>query len=104
MQAVFVFGVFGALCPCAFGLNPALEINQYAHRAWTVRDGDFKGSIYAIAQMPDGYLWLGTEFGLAQFDGVKSRNWRPPDGEHLPGRARAQSAGRARRPALDWNR
>ena len=75
----------GALCPCAFALNPALDINQYAHQAWTVRDGFFRGSIYAIAQMPDGYLWLGTDFGLERFDGVRSVPWRPPNGEQLPG-------------------
>jgi hypothetical protein len=28
----------------AFALNPSLDINQYAHTAWTVRDGFFKGS------------------------------------------------------------
>jgi signal transduction histidine kinase/ligand-binding sensor domain-containing protein len=75
----------GALCPCAFGLNPALDIDQYAHQPWTVREGSFKGSIYAIAQMPDGYLWLGTEFGLERFDGVRSVPWQPPRGDHLPG-------------------
>jgi len=79
-----------ALCPYAFGMNPALDINQYAHKAWTVRDGFLKGSIYAIAQMPDGYLWLGTEFGLERFDGVRSVPWQPPNGEHLPdGRIRS---------------
>ena len=34
-----------ACCPCAFALNPSLDINQYAHTAWTVRDGFFKGTI-----------------------------------------------------------
>jgi signal transduction histidine kinase/ligand-binding sensor domain-containing protein len=75
----------GVLCRCAFGLNPALDINQYAHKAWTVGEGFFNGSVYAIAQMPDGYLWMGTEFGLARFDGVRSLEWQPPNGEHLPG-------------------
>jgi signal transduction histidine kinase/ligand-binding sensor domain-containing protein len=75
----------GAFCPYAFGLNPALDINQYAHNAWTVREGFLKGSVYAIAQMPDGYLWLGTESGLERFDGVRSVLWQPPNGEHLPG-------------------
>jgi len=85
----------GALCPCAFGLNPALDINQYAHKAWTVRESFFKGSIYAIAQTPDGYLWIGTEFGLLRFDAVRSVAWQPPNGEHLPGgRIRSLLAGR----------
>src|SRR5580658_4732183 len=74
-----------ACCPCAFSLNPSLDINQYAHKAWTVREGFFKGSINAIAQTPDGYLWLGTELGLLRFDGVRSVPWQPPAGEHLPG-------------------
>ena len=78
-QAAVVLSVLAALCPCAFALNPSLDINQYAHKAWTVREGFFKGAIYAIAQTPDGYLWLGTEFGLVRFDGVRSVPWQPPD-------------------------
>jgi ligand-binding sensor domain-containing protein/signal transduction histidine kinase len=73
-----------ACCSCASALNPSLDINQYAHTAWTVRDGFFKGVITSIAQTPDGYLWLGTEFGLLRFDGVRSAAWQPPEGEHLP--------------------
>ena len=73
-----------ACCPCAFALNPSLDINQYAHTAWTIRDGFFKGVISSIVQTPDGYLWLGTEFGLLRFDGVRSIPWQPPAGEHLP--------------------
>ena len=71
-------------CPCAFALNPSLDINQYAHKAWTVREGFFKGTITSIAQTPDGYLWLGTDFGLLRFDGVRSVPWQPPAGEQLP--------------------
>ena len=74
-----------ALCRCAFALNPSLDINQYAHNAWTIRDDFFKGVIMSIAQTPDGYLWLGTEFGLLRFDGVRSVPWQPPADEHLPG-------------------
>src|SRR5208283_4171567 len=29
-------------------------------------------------------MWLGTEFGLVQFDGVHAVPWQPPDGEQLP--------------------
>ena len=73
-----------AYCPCASALNPSLDINQYAHNTWTVRDGFFKGTLYAIAQTPDGYLWLGTEFGLLRFDGVRNVPWQPPKGQRLP--------------------
>jgi signal transduction histidine kinase/ligand-binding sensor domain-containing protein len=64
-------------------LDPSLEISQYAHTAWTVRDGFALGNVYAMAQTPDGYLWLGGEFGLVRFDGVRSVPWQPPAGQHL---------------------
>ena len=69
---------------CAFALNPAFEVSQYAHKSWTAADGFFKGTITAIAQTPDGYLWLGTDFGLLRFDGVRFVPWTPPAGEQLP--------------------
>ncbi len=71
-------------CPCAFALNLALDISQYAHTAWKIRDGFTKGAIRSIAQTPDGYLWLGTEFGLLRFDGVRNVPWQPLPGQHLP--------------------
>jgi ligand-binding sensor domain-containing protein len=71
-------------CRCAYALNPSLDVSQYAHTAWAIRDGFFKGSIYSIAQTPDGYLWLGSANGLARFDGVRSVPWQPPAGERLP--------------------
>lgn len=73
-----------AWCPSAFALNPALDVSQYAHTAWKIRDGFFKGTPVALAQTPDGYLWLGTEFGLLRFDGVRYVTWEPPAGQYLP--------------------
>jgi signal transduction histidine kinase/ligand-binding sensor domain-containing protein len=68
---------------CVFALNPALDVSQYAHTSWKIRDGFTKGMIHSIAQTPDGYLWLGTEFGLMRFDGVKNVAWQPPH-QRLP--------------------
>src|ERR1700730_5331482 len=77
--------VCGALLlPCAFALNPALEVSLYAHTAWKIRDGFSKGAINSIAQTRDGYLWLGTELGLLRFDGVRSLPWQPPQNQRLP--------------------
>lgn len=71
-------------CACAFALDPSLDVSQYAHTSWRVRDGFVKGAILSIAQTPDGYLWLGTDFGLVRFDGVRAVPWQPPTGEQLP--------------------
>ena len=73
-----------ACCSLAFALDPTLDVSQYAHTAWKIREGFFKGRIFSIAQTPDGYLWLGTEFGLLRFDGVRSVPWTAPAGESLP--------------------
>src|SRR5271166_3902313 len=64
-------------------LDPSLEVSQYAHTTWSVRDGFSLGAIFAMAQTPDGYLWLGSENGLFRFDGVRSIPLQPPAGQHL---------------------
>jgi len=53
------------------GLDPSKLITQYVHDIWTVQNGLPQNSVLAIAQTPDGYLWFGTENGLARFDGVR---------------------------------
>jgi signal transduction histidine kinase/ligand-binding sensor domain-containing protein len=83
-QGIALAGVLLTWCPCVCALDPSLDVSQYAHTAWKIRDGFTKGSINAIAQTPDGYLWLGTEFGLLRFDGVRAVPWQPPADQHLP--------------------
>jgi len=40
-------------------------------RVWTNENGLPQGSVPAITQTPDGYLWFGTEEGLVRFDGTR---------------------------------
>jgi len=68
----------------AFALNPALDVNQYAHTAWTIGQGLLSSRSSSIAQTPDGYLWLGTESDLLRFDGVRTVRWQPHGDERLP--------------------
>jgi signal transduction histidine kinase/ligand-binding sensor domain-containing protein len=83
-QVSMAAGALLACCGIASALDPSLAISQYAHTAWTIRDGFFKGQIHTITQTQDGYLWLGTEFGVIRFDGVKAVPWQPPTGQKLP--------------------
>jgi signal transduction histidine kinase/ligand-binding sensor domain-containing protein len=65
-------GLFAALLVAnsAHALDPARNIAQYHHTAWAYRDG-MPPNIHAIAQTPDGFLWLGSAAGLFRFDGVR---------------------------------
>ena len=72
-------GLFVCLaCTSAWALNPSLDISQYAHTAWKVRDGFVNGDIHSIAQTPDGYLWIGTTTGLFLFDGIRAVPFQVP--------------------------
>lgn len=42
---------------------------QTSHRFWTSENGLPQNTVHAILQTRDGFLWVGTEKGLARFDG-----------------------------------
>jgi ligand-binding sensor domain-containing protein len=87
--------MLSAWAPCALALDPALEVRQYSHTSWKIRDGFSKGSITSFAQGRDGYLWLGTELGLLRFDGMRAIPWQLPAGVSVPDhRVRALHAAR----------
>jgi signal transduction histidine kinase/ligand-binding sensor domain-containing protein len=55
----------------ASALEPDKALNQFPRRAWQVENGLPQNTAQALAQTPDGYLWVGTFEGLARFDGVR---------------------------------
>jgi signal transduction histidine kinase len=46
-------------------------VTQSIHRIWNQEDGLPQDTVRALAQTPDGYLWIGTDEGLARFDGYE---------------------------------
>jgi len=68
----------------AKALDPQKLISQFTHASWTAKDG-VPGPVRAIAQTPDGYLWLGTEAGLYRFDGLHFVAWELGSGEQILG-------------------
>src|SRR5262249_50060953 len=67
-----VLFVIVLLFPCiSFALDPTKAITQYVHDVWLEDQGLPQSSVDGIVQTPDGYLWIGTQQGLARFDGVR---------------------------------
>lgn len=54
-----------------FALNPAKALTQYSITVWSQQNGLPQDTIRAITQTADGFLWLGTDEGLARFDGYE---------------------------------
>jgi signal transduction histidine kinase/ligand-binding sensor domain-containing protein len=74
MHHRLLIAVLGAaLFPLCAGasLNPAMVMGQYVQHTWGVDAGLPDGGVKALAETGDGYLWIGTEGGLARFDGTR---------------------------------
>jgi signal transduction histidine kinase/ligand-binding sensor domain-containing protein len=67
--------VVGLLIGCGasqlLAAGPPSILSEYSLASWGVKDGLTSAVISAIAQDPDGYLWLGTDAGLVRFDGSR---------------------------------
>jgi signal transduction histidine kinase/ligand-binding sensor domain-containing protein/CheY-like chemotaxis protein len=55
----------------ASALEPSKPLLQFPHRVWQTAEGLPQNSVLALAQTPDGYLWVGTWEGLVRFDGAR---------------------------------
>ena len=51
------------------------SIIQFVQEIWQAKEGLPQNSVQAIVQTADGYVWLGTQDGLARFDGVRFTVW-----------------------------
>ncbi len=45
--------------------------SSWAIKQWTTAHGLPQSSVTALAQTPDGFLWVGTSDGLVRFDGTR---------------------------------
>ncbi|GFE87632.1 histidine kinase [Steroidobacter agaridevorans] len=55
----------------ALSLTPSKMPSQYVLDSWQLDKGLPQNSPMSLAQTRDGYLWVGTQEGLARFDGVR---------------------------------
>ena len=63
----------GVSCQLAAALDPGQYFSHHIYDEWGAAQGLKAGTIYAIAQSADGYLWIGAEKGLIRFDGLAFR-------------------------------
>ena len=69
VSSVTLLGILLIFGGRAFALDPALQLSQYVVDTWQSPEGLPQNAAEAIARTPDGYLWIGTQEGLARFDG-----------------------------------
>ena len=68
--AVCLLGLVALPLRLPASLPPAKSINEFKLDNWQAGQGLPQNSITSIAQTKEGYVWVGTEEGLARFDGI----------------------------------
>lgn len=74
MRPLFPLLAYALSAVSAHALDASLLISQYQKQYWQVEQGLPHSYVTALSQAPDGYLLVGTDEGLARFDGM---NFRP---------------------------
>lgn len=76
--ALLLLGLLAGLAPPrADALDPDKAFEHYVANAWSIQQGLPQISALTIAQDRTGYLWVGTQAGLARFDGVRFTTYTP---------------------------
>ena len=60
--------IFPHACSASQSTN---SVSHYLVKLWQMEEGLPNNSIQALAQTPDGYLWVGSRKGLARFNGIE---------------------------------
>lgn len=70
LVVTIVVSFFSLVPDVLWPLDPERVMSQYTLDKWSEIQGLPQNSIYSVLQTKDGYLWIGTQEGLARFDGV----------------------------------
>lgn len=66
-------------------LDPDKSFHHYVRNTWSLQQGLPQISVLAITQDRLGYVWVGTQSGLARFDGIRFVTYTPHDTPGIPG-------------------
>ena len=77
LRQLVIIVIAGLACsfwpPRACALDSGRTMAQYMSDQWGIDRGFPGGSVTAVTQTRDGYLWIGTNKGLVRFDGFDFR-------------------------------
>src|SRR6267378_5965202 len=76
MRRLFLVLLFSS----GVGAIPSLWAQQFSLRQYTVVDGLPQSQVNVIIEDKQGYLWIGTNGGLARFDGRDFKVYNTLDG------------------------
>ncbi|WP_376692068.1 ligand-binding sensor domain-containing protein [Wenzhouxiangella sp. EGI_FJ10409] len=82
-----LFGVLHAALAFlpAHALAPDKAFHQFVRDTWSIEEGLPQITVTALVQGPDGYVWAGTQAGVARFDGVRFTVFDPSQSPEMPG-------------------
>lgn len=94
-----LLGLAGFLAAGLYALEPDRLISQYHKQVWQVEDGLPHNYVTALLEDDTGFLLVGTDEGLARFDGLHFLPFEADRGLHIPQRwVSALLRGEATRP------
>ncbi|HWA15489.1 MAG TPA: two-component regulator propeller domain-containing protein, partial [Gemmatimonadales bacterium] len=70
--------------PQGFDIPGPRPLGQLIHTIWTPKIGGAPKGIRALAQTRDGYIWVGSYYGLYRFDGVRFLQYKSLTGDSMP--------------------
>ena len=70
-------------------------LSGYSLTSWHDGAGRPLGSVYAVVQSNDGYLWIGSDAGLMRFDGWRFFTWDNLSDTAIPGAVKSLAVARA---------
>lgn len=67
----------------AVALAPSKPFRDFVVDSWDVQQGLPQITVLAVTQDSNGYMWFGTQAGLARFDGVNFRRYSDPSAPNM---------------------
>ena len=82
-KRVFVIVLVGIMCGLTFSELAFARERDIKFKRITIEDGLSQTTINDIYQDKQGYMWIGTSYGLNRYDGKKFKVYKYNDGKEV---------------------